>query len=54
MRFIKNIVPDVLAVVGGVCISYGAFLIYAPIGYITFGAVCILGAYIWTKGGGDD
>ncbi|MDF2567897.1 MAG: hypothetical protein K0R90_1353 [Oscillospiraceae bacterium] len=46
---IKKLVPDVLAASGTVCISYGAFLIYHPLGYIIGGALLIGGAIIWSK-----
>lgn len=45
----KNLIPDILAVAGVVCISYGAYLFSKPIGFMTMGVLLIGGAYLWSK-----
>lgn len=46
-----NPVPDILAVSGAVCISTGAYQIYAPAGWIVLGVMLVAGAVIWSRGG---
>jgi len=48
-KAIKGLIPDILAIGGAVCISYGAYLFIKPLGYITIGCLLIGGAYIWSK-----
>ena len=39
MQTLKQLVPDVLLVIGAVSISYGSWLIYPPAGFIVAGAI---------------
>lgn len=39
MKFIKSIMPDLLILSGSAGISYGAFLIHEPYGYMTAGFI---------------
>jgi len=48
-KTIPQIVPDVLALLGAISISYGAFLIYKPLGYIALGVMLISAAVIVSK-----
>lgn len=45
----KKMIPDVLAILGAVCFSYGAYLIYKPLGFIFIGLFLIASAYLWSK-----
>lgn len=42
MSFLKKIVPDVLFVAGAASLSYGAWLIYPPFGFMVPGAIAVL------------
>jgi len=44
MPLLKKLLPDVLIVAGIVSVSYGAWLIYPPLGYIVPGAFAITAA----------
>ena len=52
IKFIPLLMPDVFAILGAVSISYGAFLIYKPLGFITLGVIFISGAVILSKSEG--
>ena len=39
MQTLKQLVPDALLLTGAVSISYGAWLIYPPAGFIVAGAI---------------
>ena len=43
--------PDLLMVGGTAAISYGAWLIYQPAGYITGGVLLIAGGVLAARGG---
>jgi len=45
----KKLIPDILAILGSVCISYGTYLIYKPLGFIFIGLFLIASAYLWSK-----
>jgi hypothetical protein len=49
IKFIPKLMPDVLAVSGAIIFSYGAFLIYKPLGYIVLGCMFIASAVILSK-----
>jgi hypothetical protein len=46
--FLARLTPDALALAGGVLVSYGASLVYAPLGFIVggvmLGTVGVIGA----------
>lgn len=47
MKFIKSIMPDLLILSGSAGISYGAYLIYEPSGYIAAGVIgLVIGALL--------
>lgn len=46
---IKKTIPDISAIIGAVCISYGAYLFIKPLGYIVLGCLLIVGGYVWSK-----
>lgn len=39
MKFIKSVIPDLLIVSGSAGISYGAYLIHEPYGYMAAGLI---------------
>lgn len=43
MAKLKNNLPDLLLLAGAASVSYGAWLVYAPAGYLTAGALAIIG-----------
>ena len=47
-----KIVPDALAVVGAVCVTYGATMIFPPAGWIVGGVLCVIAGALMS--GGDD
>lgn len=51
---VPKLVPDALAVVGAVVITYGVALIYPPAGWIAGGILLVVAAVIWSKGGGAE
>lgn len=42
--------PDALMIGGAACISYGAWLVYAPAGYMVGGALGILAGWLDSRG----
>lgn len=54
MKWIKKIIPDLLAVSGAVCVVVSACLIAIWLGWLTAGAALIAGAVIWSRAGGGD
>lgn len=45
-RWCVDVMPDGLALLGAVCMSYGAWLVYVPAGYIVGGVLLIVGGVI--------
>lgn len=55
IKTIPKLIPDVLALAGTAAITYGAWCIYRPAGWIVGGALLIAGAVVVSYGkGGDD
>ncbi len=50
-RIIGSILDDCLALSGAVAISYGAYQIYAPLGWIVAGVFLIVAAMLWGRAG---
>jgi hypothetical protein len=46
---IPKLIPDLLVITGAVTISYGAFLIYKPLGFIALGIMFTGSAVIISK-----
>ena len=46
---LPKLVPDILATAGALTVSYGAYLIIKPLGYITLGVMLIASAVIMSK-----
>jgi hypothetical protein len=44
--------PDVLLLGGAVALSYGAWLIYQPAGFIVVGALALLGGVLLSRSAG--
>jgi len=42
MKLIKSLMPDLLILSGSASISYGAYLMYEPFGYVAAGAICLV------------
>lgn len=42
MRALKSLLPDVLLLAGAAGLIYGAWLVYAPAGYIVGGVIAIV------------
>jgi len=42
MLFLKTWLPDALLLAGVASLSYGAWMVYAPLGYVVPGAFAIL------------
>jgi hypothetical protein len=42
MKFIKSIIPDLMIISGSGGISYGAYLINEPYGYISAGIIGVI------------
>jgi len=53
LKTLKSLIPDLLIIFGALCISYGAFKIYRPAGFICLGVMLIGGAVLIIKGGDD-
>lgn len=49
LKMIPNLIPDVLAIIGAISISYGAYIILKPLGYIILGIMFIGSAVILSK-----
>jgi hypothetical protein len=49
IKQMPKLIPDILAVGGAVCISYGCYKIIEPLGYIVMGVLLISSAVIWSK-----
>lgn len=45
-RWFVDSIPDGLALLGAVSLSYGAWLVYVPAGYIVGGVLLIVGGVI--------
>lgn len=41
--------PDALLVVGAALVAYGAWLVYAPAGYIVGGIACLAAGWLLAK-----
>ncbi len=42
MQTLKQLMPDLLLIAGGICVSVGASMVYAPAGYIVAGVLLII------------
>ena len=42
MKIIKSLMPDLLILSGAASVSYGAYLMYEPFGYVAAGAICLV------------
>ncbi len=42
MKLIRTLLPDVLMLAGTAAVSYGAWLVYEPAGYIVAGAITLV------------
>lgn len=51
-RAIAGNVPDVLLLGGAASVSYGAWLMYAPAGFITGGVLLIVAGVLASRGNG--
>ena len=52
MKFIKSIMPDLLIISGAIDMSYGAYLIHEPYGYMVAGVICLcIGVLLARKNG---
>jgi hypothetical protein len=49
LKIVPKLIPDILALIGAIAISYGAYLIFVPIGFITLGIMLIASAVILSK-----
>lgn len=38
----KQHIPDLMIISGAACVSYGAWLVFEPAGFITFGLLTLL------------
>lgn len=50
---IPKIAPDVLMLLGATAIVKGVGMIFLPAAWLAAGILLIVGAVIWSKGGGD-
>ncbi len=41
--------PDAMLVAGASCLTYGAWLVYAPAGYIVGGVLLMLGGFLASR-----
>lgn len=46
---IINLMPDILAAGGAISISYGAYLLSPPLGYIIGGLLMVASAYLCSR-----
>lgn len=51
-KVMLGLLPDLMALIGAVCIAYGVSMIYTPAGWIAAGILCVAAAVIVSKGGG--
>lgn len=51
---VGQLVPTALIILGGGLISWGAGMIYPPVGVITAGGLAVLAGVLLIKGGGGD
>nr|WP_312578229.1 hypothetical protein [Sedimentibacter sp.] len=49
LKTIPKLMPDILAFSGAITMSYGAYLIYKPVGFIVLGVMFIISAVILSK-----
>lgn len=49
IKLIPKLIPDILAIIGAISISYGAYIIIKPMGYIVLGIMFIASAVILSK-----
>jgi hypothetical protein len=47
---VENSLPDALFLIGAGLVSYGAYMIYAPAGFVTCGLFSILAGVLAAKG----
>lgn len=52
-KWLKNVFPTALCVIGAADISYGVILINLPAGIITTGVILVALGVILIRGGGD-
>lgn len=50
MKQLASLVPDLLMVAGAVAISVGAWMIYAPAGYVVGGLLSLAAGVIMARG----
>lgn len=48
-KILTSILPDTLMVVGAAGLSYGAWLIYEPAGYLVGGALTLIGGVLCAR-----
>lgn len=49
VKTLPKLIPDILAIGGAISVSYGAYLIYKPVGFIVLGGMFIASAVILSK-----
>lgn len=49
MKTIKAIVPDVVMIAGWAGVSYGAWTVYEPAGFIVGGVLAIMGGIVMAR-----
>lgn len=50
MKQLASLVPDLLMVGGAVAISFGAWMMYAPAGYVVGGLLSLVAGVIMARG----
>lgn len=49
MKHIQTMLPDTLMVAGGAALSYGAWMVYAPAGFLVGGALLVAAGVLLAK-----
>ena len=52
-KLIQSLLPDALMIMGASAISYGAWLIYQPAGYVVGGAFIMAAGILAARGTGE-
>lgn len=54
IKGLNAMLPTILLVLGAICVSCGAAMIYLPAGVIIAGIMMMIGAVLLIRGGGGD
>ena len=49
MKMLKSLLPDALLLAGTAAVSYGAWLVHQPSGFIVGGALLLLAGFLTAK-----